>query len=257
MDARCAALRRWSSALALGVSAPGASPRRTRRRTAGRMCDWRRARRRSTQFVDILQAAGLIDAERHWCGGTTVLVQTGDVFDRGPGVRGALDLLMRLEGEAEARGRTGRGAARQPRDDEPARRVPRRVPARRMRVRRRAVGGPARGAPTTTTLALAKRRGRQRAGAARPRRLDARASARLRRVRRRARTSRQVRQVAAIAQGRDDVDGTALHARGRAGRPASGLDDINRIASRGRHGLGRHARGDGPGAARAAVLHAG
>ena len=56
------------------------------------------------QFAGILQSAGLIDANRRWSGGNAVLVQTGDVFDRGPGVRGALDLLMQLEEEARRAG---------------------------------------------------------------------------------------------------------------------------------------------------------
>jgi hypothetical protein len=56
------------------------------------------------QFVEILQTAGLIDAKRQWIGGTSVLVQTGDVFDRGPKVRDTLDLLMRLEEEARRAG---------------------------------------------------------------------------------------------------------------------------------------------------------
>jgi Calcineurin-like phosphoesterase len=55
-------------------------------------------------FVDILQKAGLIDAKRQWTGGAAVLVQTGDVFDRGTGVRESLDLLMRLEDEARRAG---------------------------------------------------------------------------------------------------------------------------------------------------------
>jgi hypothetical protein len=55
-------------------------------------------------FVGILQTAGVIDSSRRWSGGTTVLVQTGDVFDRGPGVRDALDLLIGLEGEARRAG---------------------------------------------------------------------------------------------------------------------------------------------------------
>lgn len=55
-------------------------------------------------FAGILEAAGLVDAGRHWAGGRTRFVQTGDVFDRGPKVRDALDLLMRLEPEAEKAG---------------------------------------------------------------------------------------------------------------------------------------------------------
>ncbi|HEX7612833.1 MAG TPA: metallophosphoesterase [Candidatus Limnocylindrales bacterium] len=52
------------------------------------------------QFVAILRAAEIIDADGHWAGGRTHFVQTGDVVDRGPDSRKALDLLMRLEQEA-------------------------------------------------------------------------------------------------------------------------------------------------------------
>jgi hypothetical protein len=55
-------------------------------------------------FVGILQAAGLVDAGRHWAGGAATFVQTGDVTDRGRDVRGALDLLMALEAEAPKAG---------------------------------------------------------------------------------------------------------------------------------------------------------
>jgi hypothetical protein len=55
-------------------------------------------------FSGILQTAGVIDARRQWSGGQTVFVQTGDIFDRGAGVRDSLDLLMRLEGEAKRAG---------------------------------------------------------------------------------------------------------------------------------------------------------
>ena len=57
-------------------------------------------------LVAILRTAGLIDARARWSGGRAILVQTGDVVDRGPDSRKALDLLRRLEGEAmRARGR--------------------------------------------------------------------------------------------------------------------------------------------------------
>jgi hypothetical protein len=55
-------------------------------------------------FVQILQTAGLIDAQLKWSGGATVFIHTGDIFDRGPGVRASLDLLMRLEDEARRAG---------------------------------------------------------------------------------------------------------------------------------------------------------
>ena len=51
-----------------------------------------------------LTNAGVIDAEGNWSGGDTHLVITGDILDRGPDSRDAMDLLMRLEIEADAAG---------------------------------------------------------------------------------------------------------------------------------------------------------
>jgi hypothetical protein len=56
------------------------------------------------ELTGILRSAGLIDERELWSGGTTVLVQTGDILDRGVRVRAVLDLLMRLEGEARRAG---------------------------------------------------------------------------------------------------------------------------------------------------------
>ncbi len=56
------------------------------------------------RFAEILQKTGLIDASRRWIGGSAILVQTGDITDRGPQVRAALDLLMALEQQASASG---------------------------------------------------------------------------------------------------------------------------------------------------------
>ena len=56
------------------------------------------------RFVTILKAAGLIDGRERWSGGRAVFVQTGDVLDRGPDSRRALDLLRRMEGEASRAG---------------------------------------------------------------------------------------------------------------------------------------------------------
>jgi hypothetical protein len=56
------------------------------------------------RFATILQEAKIIDADRHWIGEKTILVQTGDMMDRGPDSRKAIDLLRRLEGEAAKAG---------------------------------------------------------------------------------------------------------------------------------------------------------
>jgi len=56
------------------------------------------------QLVKCLLATGLIDKQNKWIGGTTHLVQTGDVLDRGPDSKKALDLLMDLEPQAKEAG---------------------------------------------------------------------------------------------------------------------------------------------------------
>ena len=55
-------------------------------------------------LVATLRNAGVINADLGWTGGATHLVIVGDILDRGPDSRDAMDLLMRLEGEAEVAG---------------------------------------------------------------------------------------------------------------------------------------------------------
>jgi len=55
-------------------------------------------------FVAILRAAGLLDSRDRWTGGRAILIQTGDVLDRGDDSRRVLDLLRRLERDAPRAG---------------------------------------------------------------------------------------------------------------------------------------------------------
>ncbi len=55
-------------------------------------------------MVETLQNVGILDQELAWSGGTSRLVIVGDILDRGPRSRDVMDLLMRLEGEAQAAG---------------------------------------------------------------------------------------------------------------------------------------------------------
>jgi hypothetical protein len=56
------------------------------------------------ELLAVLRETAVIDEALHWRGGTTHLVSTGDLLDRGPASRKVLDLLMRLEAEARQAG---------------------------------------------------------------------------------------------------------------------------------------------------------
>ena len=55
-------------------------------------------------LTTVLRGTGVVDDHLNWQGGRTHLVSTGDLIDRGDYGRQVLELLMRLEGEAEAAG---------------------------------------------------------------------------------------------------------------------------------------------------------
>lgn len=55
-------------------------------------------------FIKILRGTDIVDRTLHWKAGRTHFVQIGDIMDRGPDARKILDLLMRLEKEAEQAG---------------------------------------------------------------------------------------------------------------------------------------------------------
>lgn len=56
------------------------------------------------RLASVLQGTGIIDDSLAWRGGTSHLVFTGDLVDRGDDGRKVLDLVMRLEAEASAAG---------------------------------------------------------------------------------------------------------------------------------------------------------
>ena len=56
------------------------------------------------RFVEILKTAGIVDGNLRWVAGTTHVVQLGDIVDRGDDSRKALDLVRRLEKEADKAG---------------------------------------------------------------------------------------------------------------------------------------------------------
>lgn len=97
----------------LGVAGIAAAPPQDRSAAAVDLCSLSTTERvvavgdvhgAHDRFTAILRAAGLIDGRARWIGGRAILVQTGDVVDRGPHSRRAIDLLMRLERDAAAAG---------------------------------------------------------------------------------------------------------------------------------------------------------
>ena len=57
-----------------------------------------------TELLGLLHETGIVDGQDHWAAGHTHLVSLGDLLDRGADSRKVMDLLMRLQGEAQAAG---------------------------------------------------------------------------------------------------------------------------------------------------------
>jgi hypothetical protein len=57
-----------------------------------------------TELATLLRESGITDAQDHWAAGATHVVSLGDLLDRGADSRKVMDLLMRLQGEAQAAG---------------------------------------------------------------------------------------------------------------------------------------------------------
>ena len=109
----CRMLCRMPGAVLLALVLAGGPAVAAAQSSPGAVCDMRTTERvvavgdvhgAYDQFVGILRAAGLLDARARWSGGRAILVQTGDILDRGPDSRKVLDLLRRLERDAARAG---------------------------------------------------------------------------------------------------------------------------------------------------------
>jgi hypothetical protein len=57
-----------------------------------------------TELLTLLRESAILDARDRWAAGRTHVVSLGDLLDRGADSRQVMDLLMRLQGEAQAAG---------------------------------------------------------------------------------------------------------------------------------------------------------
>jgi hypothetical protein len=86
------------------LSIPGAKAEADRWSNVARVIAFGDVHGSYDDLIPLLQTAGVVDAKLHWAAGASHVVSTGDLIDRGPGSRQVLDLLMRLQTEAQSAG---------------------------------------------------------------------------------------------------------------------------------------------------------
>src|SRR4029453_6217902 len=91
----------WPLLVFAAVLVPAAAPAQPSPERIFSICD---IHGDNDAWLAIARAAGLIDAKGRWAGGQTVLVQLGDVVDRGPDSLKTIHHLMKLQREAPRKG---------------------------------------------------------------------------------------------------------------------------------------------------------
>ncbi len=104
-------LRLGSMLIALAAAIACGSPREVRAQAA--QVQWNGIERvvafadvhgAYSELLTLLRETGILDAQDHWAAGHTHVVSLGDLLDRGADSRKVMDLLMRLQDEAQAAG---------------------------------------------------------------------------------------------------------------------------------------------------------
>ncbi len=73
-------------------------------RTSGRVVAFGDVHGAYDDWLAMLRELGVVDGDSNWSGGNTHLVSLGDLIDRGPGSRSVVELMMKLDRQAEQAG---------------------------------------------------------------------------------------------------------------------------------------------------------
>lgn len=94
----------WMLIFLLSMNAAFAAATEQRWRDVERVVAFGDVHGANDALLELLRYLDVIDDDNGWTGGRTHLVSLGDLLDRGPDSREAMDLLMRLQSEAETAG---------------------------------------------------------------------------------------------------------------------------------------------------------